>query len=266
MGHLRTGYLPKSKKWKDVVSAISSASSFDPGVISDIAQKTLDASNQALRKLPDDVAMMRCFQFLVALAVAGQSSDVEIAASNIGISIEGEPTKLQLSKTLRKWLEDIDAQDYNPEFASLARHATTDTISSWLNELKSKPQTSLFPQSQDPFLPWRTASDGSGFCELSRQFFANFTSRFLNYFLSRTASAQIKTVNERDNFSKAVQDKVDIITKHAFETSKLVQSFSAGWFNKNAIGKLPSDKAVEGFIRHSFEKIREELQREREQS
>ena len=155
-------------------------------------------------------------------------------------------------------------QAYNPEFASLVRKATLDTIAAWLNKHLSQTQKSLFPQIKDPFQPWRVASDGRGFCELSRMFFSNFTSLYLNYFLSRTASSQLRTITDREQFAAAITSGIDVISKHAFETSKIVQSFSAGWFNNNAIGRLPSQLEIEGFLRHSFEKIREELRREKE--
>ncbi len=264
MGYLRTGALPKTRKWMSVVSAIGASTGVEELLIADIAGKTLDASNQALRKLPEDQAVKHCFQFLLALAVAGQSTDVKSAAQSFEIVIGDEPTKLQLSKALRKWLEREDIQSYNPEFASLARQATLDTITAWINKNSPQGQMSFLPQTEDPFLPWRNASDGRGFCELSRMFFSHFTSRYLNYFLSRTASSQLQTITDREKFATAITSGIDIISKHAFETSKIAQSFSAGWFNKNAINKLPSQEAIEGFLRHSFEKIREELRREKE--
>lgn len=201
----------------------------------------------------------------MALAVAGQSNNVKSAARNIGIDLEGEPSKLQLSRALRVWLDSQDMKNYNPEFESLARKATVDTITGWLNQNLYNAQLSIFSQLENPFKPWREASDGRGFCELSRTFFSNFTSRFLKYFLSRTASSQLKTITDRERFESSIDANVDKISQHAFETSKLVQSFSAGWFNKNAKGEVPTNKKIEGFLRHSFEKIREELRRDREE-
>lgn len=259
MGHLRTGSLPKTRKWQEVVSSVGATSRIDDSIINDIAEKTLDASSQALRKLPYDMSLQRCFQFLTVLAVAGQSADIKTTLNNLGLNIGDVPSKLQLSRALRIWLENMDEKAFNPEFGNLARNATTDTISAWLNEHLSQPQISMFSQSEDPFNPWKKAADGSGFCELSRQFFTNFVARYLDYFLSRTASSQIKTIDERENFAKAIKERVDIITQHAFETSKIVQSFSAGWFNKHAIGKIPSTKEIEGFLQHALEKIREEF-------
>ena len=265
MGHLRIGVLPRSRNWRAVVSAIGemSGGQIDGRSCSDLADKTLVASQRELRKLPDDIAFQRCFQFLVILSVAGKSDNVQQAAKSFGLGIDGIPTKLELSRVLRTWLSGLDPYYYNPEFASLARHATADTIAAWINQHADTPQLSLFPTSEDPYKPWRKASTGAGFCELSRSFFSNFTDRYLKYFLSRTASSQFSTVEERSQFSNLVRNNVDLVTTHAFETSKIVQSFSAGWFNKNASEyKLPPIESVKGFLGFSIEKIREEFRRE----
>ena len=265
MGHLRTGSLPRTKKWSAIVSAVGDGSDIDESSFSDIADKTLDASNRFLRKLPDDPMLQKCFQFLIVLSVSGKAENVQERAEKLGLNIEGSPTKLQLSRSLRSWLSDVKLSDCNPEFSSLARKATIDTLTSWFNKHSDTPQIDLFSKSTDPFSAWRSASNGGGFSELSRSFFANFTQRYLNYFLTRTASSQIKTLEDRKKFGIAVQKNAESISTHAFETSKLVQSFSAGWYNKHTSDyKIPSSQNIQGYLRHSLEKIREEFRRQKE--
>jgi len=265
MGHLRIGSLPRTKKWIAVVAAIGDISGISESSFSELAEKTLDASNRSLRQLPNDLALQKCFQFLIALSVAGKSTDVLNSAKGLGLTIEGNPTKLQLSKSLRNWLSELNPSAYNPEFASLARKATIDTVATWINKHSDTPQLNLFLNSEDPFKAWRSAASGGGFSELSRSFFANFTQRYLNYFLSRTASSQIQTLEERKRFSSAIHNNAELIATHAFETSKLVQSFSAGWYNKHTSEqKIPSLQKIQGYLKHSLEKIREEFRRQKE--
>ena len=52
------------------------------------------------------------------------------------------------------------------------------------------------------------------------------------------------------------------ITEHAFEITKIMQSFAAGWFNKHALDNAPSDDSVSDFLKISFGKMREELRLE----
>jgi hypothetical protein len=109
---------------------------------------------------------------------------------------------------------------------------------------------------------WKRASNGAGFCELSRLFFAKFTERYLNYFLEREASAALPTIEDRERFREQLRQHVDQISQHAFETAKITQSFAAGWYNRHARQGRPAHREVEQFLSRAFGKIREELLRE----
>jgi hypothetical protein len=41
-----------------------------------------------------------------------------------------------------------------------------------------------------------------------------------------------------------------------------MQSFAAGWFNKYAKAGMPNNDEIKGFLKLSFEKMREEFRRE----
>lgn len=128
MGHQRTGTLPKTRKWQEIVSSIGKKSKLDSDSIQGIAGKTLEASSLGLKDIPEEPSVQQCFQFLVALSVAGKAEDFEKSTSNLGIHVKGSFTKLNLSRALRKWLDQSAKEDVNKEFATLARYATTDTI------------------------------------------------------------------------------------------------------------------------------------------
>jgi hypothetical protein len=265
MGHLRTGGIPKTRKWQDVVSSIKSSSGIGEIPYGEIAEKTLDASNAFFRKLPYDEFFQCCFQFLVTLSIAGRDKDFNKSAKNLGIFIKGKATKINLSKALRDWIEFKQPKTYNSEIAILARKATADTIASWISENTDYGQSKLFEVEEDPYMPWRVASRGKGFCGLARNFFSNFTFRYLNYFLSRTANANLKTYDERRRFNDAISKNSEKVAQHAFETTKLVQSYSAGWFNKySKKDSPPSFNEIKGFLIYSLEKLREEFRIQKE--
>jgi hypothetical protein len=87
----------------------------------------------------------------------------------------------------------------------------------------------------------------------------------LNYFLERQASVSCPTIEQRDLLEEQIRKQVDAISKHAFETAKITQSFAAGWYNLHTKEGLPSDQEVEAFLTIAFGKIREELRREGEE-
>lgn len=67
-----------------------------------------------------------------------------------------------------------------------------------------------------------------------------------------------------NSFISGVEAHTAEIADHSFETSKLVQSFAAGWFNNHAKDSIPSENEIIGFLRLSFNKLREEFRREAE--
>jgi len=260
MGHLRTGVLPRTRHWLSVVEAVALASGREDLDTREIAHRTLIASRDALNLLPGDPVLQRCYSFLAALAVAGGSKNPFEEARQLGLEISSEPDKFALSRALRLWIGDPPERQRNPEFAAMARQATVDAVVSWINTHQPV-QESLLPL-DDPYFPWRAASTGSGFCELSRVFFSKFMQRYMGYFLSRVTSHEFASVDERMRFDEAVNSEMDKIAQHALETTKLIQSFSAGWFNKRAVNRLPEAAEVQGFLKHCFAKFREELRRE----
>jgi hypothetical protein len=53
-----------------------------------------------------------------------------------------------------------------------------------------------------------------------------------------------------------------MITEHAFEISRIMQSFAAGWFNNHGLDKSPTTDSITDFLKMSFGKVREELRLE----
>ncbi len=121
----------------------------------------------------------------------------------------------------------------------------------------------LFDEAPDPLAPWRHAASGSGFCGVSRIFFSSLTERQLNYYLDRAASRRLGELRAREDFNGALSTHVSDMSRHAFETAKITQSFAAGWFENNASGgRIPSLAAARRFVAKAVGKLREEIRRE----
>ncbi len=256
MGHERVGALPHTKRWRDVVTqmAESSGSRDDAAAIADAILQNVRTQ---FRKIHSDDGVVAAFQFLVALTKSASSEDFEGASSSPRIDLEGSPSTLRLIGQLRSWVE---AQDGSREYADIASKASADAISLW--SAQQSMQRSLFTDPGDPRDIWQRADNGAGFCEVSRLFFSKFTERYLNYFLEREASASMATVSERDRLASQLRDHIDGVSKFAFETSRITQSFAAGWFNNHARGRNPSRDESRNFLNVAFGKMREELRRE----
>ena len=136
-----------------------------------------------------------------------------------------------------------------------------DAISDW-SKKENLQQSLIFDNNKNPFEIWKKASNGAGFCELSRMFFSSMTERYLKYFLEREASSNINNLFDRVKFNVQLEKHIDLISKHAFETSKIAQSFSAGWYNKNVKKGVPNEEKIRGFLSFTFQKLNSELLKE----
>ena len=256
MGHERVGVLPHTKSWRDVVGRLSAVATSDAGV-SDIAKATLENVRNRFRYLNTDDGVKAAFQFLIALSTLGPSGSSEEHPSTPKIDLSTNPSPLRLASALREW---VDAHRQSLEYAEIAKKAAVDTIALWSERQKQQP--SLFSEYDNVAEIWGRANNGAGFCEVARLFFSKFTERYLNYFLEREASAVLPDVQQRDQFASQLSQHIDGISKYAFETSRIAQSFAAGWFNNHARQRMPSNDEVEAFLSISFGKLREELLRE----
>lgn len=256
MGHERVGFLPRTKRWRDIVNRISEASTVGEFATADIAAKTLHNVSNRYLHLHCDRGIQAAFGYLIGLAICNlPAKDHSLASPSE--TLEGNPSPARIVKHLNDW---VRANANSLEYAELASRAAADAIAEWTREQTS--QTSLFEEYHDARNVWNKAANGREFCRVARSFFGHFTERYMLYFLEREASSVISSLTEREQFSKNIKNHIESVAKHAFETSKITQSFSAGWFNKYACTRRPSDSDIKNFLAIAFNKLHEELQRE----
>lgn len=259
MGHERIGYLPKTKKWRAIVAEITNFSA-DENTIDQIASKTTKNLITRYKQIENDNGVFAAINYLILLTYSAKQKNSSEFLCKYGINLPANFNLLTLSKSIKDF---ISSQSDSREYSAFASHALIETVSEWTKK-NAIQQRILFDTSKNSFDEWQTASNGSGFCELSRLFFTNFTENYLKYFLEREASSKINNLFDRSTFNKKLEEHIDIISKHAFETTKITQSFSAGWYNKFVSEGLPPKEKIKGFISYSFGKLNSELIREQE--
>lgn len=253
MGHERTGTLPKSDRWRDVVDHLSDFSGTDSDV-SEVASRVADNVKKRLGEMHRDSGVQAAFQFLVHLTVAARSEDPVDDLNRIGIELPPEPSPLTISAALKRWTNEQVSRGDSMEYLEIATSAASDAITEWYSR-HPHAQSDFFSGEVSSLEAWKEAGDGGGFSEVARSYFAKFTERYLKYFLDREASAKIKDLEVRESF----QEK---LSKHAYEKSKITQSFAAGWYNKYASESSPSREEVRNFLNIAFGKLKGELSRE----
>lgn len=259
MGHERVGLLPKTKKWDDLVKQVGSVYSSNFPVAS-VAAQTLQNVRKQYETLFRDNTVRAVFEFLVVFSRACRFPDARNELHNSGISMPEQPTLLSVIKALH---ERIPIHEAGSEYGQLALAAAADAIGQWHKQHVTT-QMPMFQPSSEFFESWRNLGNGAGFCELSRLYFGKLTERYLNYFLDRAASTTLPSIEQRETFQRGIQTYIDDISRHAFETAKITQSFAAGWFTAHTRGGLPDPRQIEGFLAIVFGKLRDELRREAE--
>lgn len=257
MGHERIGTLPKSEKWKGIVKSISNYTAASEG-IADIAVQTTKNVRHRFQYIEGDSGVFAAFKYLLTLAYASKCEDSFIKLGEHGIDL---PTDFNLYDLAYSIQDYVSQNSESKEYSAFAIKSTIDTISEWSKQNESN-QTVLFDSNNKGLELWHKASTGAGFCEVARMFFSKFTETYLKYFLEREAATQITNLYDRNHFNKNLEEHLERISNHAFETSKITQSFAAAWFNKEVKSKLPSDKKIQGFLSFAFKKINSELIRE----
>jgi len=252
MGHERLGMLPKTKKWRVIVSEIGA---YEAGSItaSNIAEQTLTALGSRYCELANDPNVRTAFSFLVEIAQSAASADATTSVAN--------KSPLELVSELARRMRATTKGSL--ETRELVQRATADALVAWHRE-NSAEQSDLFSASA-PRSRWNELGSGAGFCDMSRLYFAKLTERYLNYFLEREASAVITDFGTRERFKSRLGEHVSEVSRHSFESAKITQSYAAGWFNKNALGASPSDMQTKKFLAYAFAKLREEFRREGKQ-
>lgn len=261
MGHERVGLLPKTERWRTLVERIATVASESD--VAELAARTTELLRKQLRDVQADAGVRASFHYLVLLAFA--SRDPATARHELqthGIAVPQNPTPLDFVRALRDWVREHSTES---DSSDLATRAAGEALCGWFQKNRAGPKA-LFENYEDAFEIWHGASNGSGFCELARTFFARFTERYLNYYLEREASAVTSSVEGREALRRNLRNHLERISRHAFETAKITQSFAAGWFNNRRQQKTVSSDEVQAFLRLAFGKIRDELLRERHPS
>ena len=205
--------------------------------------------------MPFDESVQKAIVFLATLAFSAKQTDQIAYLRANGYSVDD---KLSLFSLVSSAQNLIRTETGSLEVNKIAKDAAMQAIIKY-HEAHQDNQLSLWGESRSPI---QSAGNGAAFCELARSFFAAFTDRQIKYYVERTAASAINDYNELSKFTAALSAQANTIADHAFETSKIMQSFAAGWFNKHATAAPPSEAEVTGFLRTSFDKMREEFRRE----
>jgi hypothetical protein len=257
VGHIRTGFLPKTAQWNAIVQQLSMFGG-DENVATTIADSTLSAIKKTYEAMPFDESVVKAISYLANLAFSAKQTDQIAYLNSQGYLVDKTLSTFSLVASAQRL---ITTEDGSLEINKIAKDAAMQAVIDYQEKHRNNQLDIFGNEGQNPI---RLIGNGAAFCELARSFFAAFTDRQIKYYVERVAASTINNYSELEQFTSVLSAQSNAIADHAFETSKIMQSFAAGWFNKHANTSLPSQKDVTDFLRISFGKMREEFRREAE--
>lgn len=258
MGHDRLGFVPRNVKWQRVLTDLNG---YSFGVVDakSVGRRVLENVHDRLDNIADDKGVNAAFTFLVAMAYSGKGEKRTKDWAIRGIELPSETTEFLVAKHVSR---SVERNIQSREYGEIAKASAIDTITTWYRKYREEGED-IFGAKKTPDEIWQQASDGSGFCELSRIFFSKFTERYLSYFIEREAGAHFSDWDQITRFRSDLAVSIDTLSKYAFETAKITQSFAAGWYNKNTKEGLPTSVQVRRFLATAFGKLKEEFAMEK---
>ncbi len=255
MGHERIGFLPHTRQWNYIVDSLALYGTGKTSAAS-IAEYTLEAVTKTYAKMPYDDSVVKALSFLATLSYSANQENQVLFLNNNGYSVDSNMSLVSILASVQRYVvTDRDSLEIN----KIARDATMQAIIRYQKAHETN-QLTLFSDQGESI--WKGVGSGAAFCEMARSFFASFTERQIKYYIERAAASSIDDYDSLQLFTYQLNEHTKAIADHAFEVSKLTESFAAGWFNKNVKDSLPTTQQVEGFLGHAFGKLREEFRRE----
>lgn len=252
MGHSRLGVLPATRRWQEVVAAISGGSS-----AFEVANATMDATEKALEALNGDPALVRSFWLLTQIPLAAKEPDFGAALRAVGIQVVGaNPSLAEVTAGFVQAVDAVvDGGKGRTDLGELAELAAAEALAgaARTNEIP------LFGPRADAvqiaLAPYATETQ---FGHLARDFFARFMGKFLSYYVSRELPLHVGP-------GKRFPDAADharfneALDLHCRQATVIVEKFAAGWYSKARFEHDLTPERAERFIAYSLTKVRNEL-------
>lgn len=257
MGHVHLGVLPKTRRWNEVVEALTSGAA-DEVVVAASAQ----AAEKDLLSATDSPVFIEAVRLLLAIPHAARADGFGDALRALDLEVGDSPALLDLTMAVDERLEAVRRKaGGSNDMGEIAARSLVTTFS----EMVGDQLPGLFEATPgDVQAATRKLSWSRGISELSRAFYARLVAHSLSYWLDRTLALH---VGPEGRFANAAsRSAFDVaLSQHAREATRIIKEFSGGWYGKTLHDKggiSSRDAATFGAV--ALKKIVEELRVRRE--
>ncbi len=252
MGHTRLGRLPRTYRWKEVVSLLESGAD-----LSSLADASFKAALSGFQLVPADSGFVTTIHSIIELAAAAREKDVASALESAGIDRESQSSSFSLLAAVsRKLSAELESAVPRSDAGKIARDAFVESLT---RQVQAK-TGSLFQEGSSDVRKLTSPFRGNQFKSLMHEFYSTFTSRYVSYHLSRElpnhvgAGKRFSDLSQHAEFNKAFD-------LHCRQTVRIADEFTPGWVGKAAFEKNISRQSVKKYAHVAFKKIASEFQK-----
>ena len=263
MGHTRLGTIPKSAKWNTVVAQLVGTDNGSPDStdVAQIAAQTLDAARTGLEQAIGDTGLGYTFYLLTQIVLASRQSDWLDRLAGLGLNLSNDSTLFDLTAEVQYAIDDhIRRNGHSTDVSEMAQRAAGQALAL----LAGTSSVTLFGSGNDELRAVvRHLSTRNGFAQLGQVFFGQFTTRFLNFYLSRIAAAQVgrgqlQGIADLTSFNRSLE-------VHCEQTARIVRDFCGQWYSKTEYVEGIDLRNTSRFMAVALKKLRNELLRQRDE-
>jgi hypothetical protein len=205
-----------------------------------------------------DDGVVETIWLLTKLPLAARSEDFAQALRDCGLSVSDAPGLMEIVGAVA---DAIDARMPNckgrTDLGEMAQMAAAET----LTEVIGQRTKSLFGTTPDDVQQaFSKLATNKQFSIFAKDFFARFTDKCMNYFLSRALSHHVgegqrfTTLSQQAEFTKALES-------HCREAARIVEEYSGGWVSKKnwETGGAITREDIAAFTGYAMKKLVDEL-------
>lgn len=253
MGHVRLGELPKTRKWKQVISLLEVGFNTE-----EVASATLSAAETGFRQASNDLGFQQVFWLLTRITLAAREKNFGRELKNLGLNVSKDPGLFEIVGAFSDYIDNyLNKRKSRSDVSEMAQFAATEALT---ENIMRRSQSLFGTTSDDVKQAIKELSTKNNFAGFAKDFFGRFSYRYLSYFISRETSkhvgphGSIDTIDTHTKFKEALE-------LHCRQSAVIVEDFAGGWYSKTNYesGITPTNAAQFGYV--ALKKLASEFKR-----
>lgn len=255
MGHIRIGVLPKTRKWKQVISLLNSKESST----SEIAAETAKAAKDFFIQKRFDPSLAFSYWLLTQITYRAKQDDYISALRKIDLDISKVKNSFDFVGQVANFSKNqIKERGESFPISDIAQLALREVLTESVGEVSK----SLFGTTLDDIRgACRRYSSPGQFSKLARLYFSKVFTRGLKFLIDKESANNVGIGEKFENVFD-LSDFNTALEAYCYQSAKIVEKFAEGWYSKRNWQGDISEKDAQGFVAVAVDKFQAEIARE----